>query len=219
MVVSAHPDDETLGCGGTLLRHRAAGDEVHWLIASSRTQPRWSAAQVAQRRGQIECVAKAYDAAGVWQLGHPDAELDLVPLATLIEGIDGVLRDVRPHVVYVVHRGDVHSDHVRVHTATMSALKAFRMSSLGVRRVLAFETLSSTDAAVQDPAHAFLPTVYNDITGFVGGKCRILTQYATELQDDRMPRTTSAVTALARMRGAAVGVEHAEAFVLLRELT
>lgn len=218
MVVSAHPDDETLGCGGTLLKHRAAGDEVHWLIASSRTQPRWSPAQVAHRRRQIDCVAKAYDVAGVCELGHRDAELDLVPLAALIEGIDAVLRDVRPHVVYVVHGGDVHSDHVLVHTATMSALKAFRMVALGVRRVLAFETLSSTDAAVQDPAHAFLPTVYNDITGFLEDKCRILAQYATELQDDRLPRTASAVTALARLRGAAVGVEHAEAFVLLREL-
>ena len=218
LAVSAHPDDETLGCGGTLLKHRAAGDDVHWLIASSRTQPRWSVAEVAERRRQIENVAAAYGVEKVAELGHPDAGLDLVPMADLVEGIDAVLAEVRPEVVYVVHGGDVHSDHVLVHTATMSALKAFRMASFGVRRLLAFETLSSTDAAVQDPRHAFLPTVYSDISGFLEQKCSVLQHYSTELQDAWLPRSRSAVSALARVRGAAVGVEHAEAFVLLREL-
>jgi N-acetylglucosamine malate deacetylase 1 len=219
LVVSAHPDDETLGCGGTLLKHGARGDDVHWLVVSARTEPRWTAAAVAARREQITQVAAAYGFVSVRELGHPDAELELVPLAVLIEGIDAVLGDVRPEVVYVVHGGDVHSDHVVVHTATMSALKAFRMGSLGVRRVLAFETLSSTDAAVQEPRHAFLPTVFSDITGFVEQKCSILQHYASELQDTLLPRSTSAMTALARLRGATVGVEHAEAFVLLRELS
>jgi hypothetical protein len=89
---------------------------------------------------------------------------------------------------------------------------------LGVRRVLAFETLSSTDAAVQDLRHAFLPTVYSDITGYLEEKCDVLEHYCSELQDPWQPRTRSAVTALARLRGASVGVEHAEAFMLLREL-
>jgi LmbE family N-acetylglucosaminyl deacetylase len=218
LVVSAHPDDETLGCGGTLLKHRAAGDETHWLIVSSRTEPRWSQAEVAARRHQIRCVTEDYGFASVVELGHRDAELDLVPMARLIEGIDEALRELRPDTVYVVHGGDVHSDHSLVHTATMAALKAFRMALLGVRRVLAFETLSSTDAAVQSLAHAFLPTVYADITGFLEQKCGVLDRYASELQGDRQPRSASAVTALARLRGAAIGVEHAEAFVLLREL-
>lgn len=218
LAVSAHPDDETLGCGGSLLRHLAAGDEVHWLIATSRRAPRWSAEEIAQRELQIKSVAAAYGVSEPVQLGHPDAELERVPMADLIEGIDGVLADVRPEIVYVVHGGDVHSDHVLVHTATLSALKTFRMRMLGVRRVLAFETLSSTDAAVQDPRHAFLPTVYSDITGYLDEKCRVLEHYGSELQGTWQPRTPSAVTALARVRGASIGVEHAEAFVLLREL-
>lgn len=218
LVVSAHPDDETLGCGGTLLRHVASGDEVHWLIATSRRSPRWSTDQVALREVQIKNVAAAYGVLEPVELGHPDAELDRVPMADLIEGIDAVLGRVRPEVVYVVHGGDVHSDHVLVHTATMSALKAFRMRMLGVRRVLAFETLSSTDAAVQDLRHAFLPTVFSDITGYLEEKCSVLAHYCSELQDPVLPRSASAVTALARLRGAGVGVEHAEAFVLLREL-
>ena len=219
MAIAAHPDDETLGCGGTLLRHRAAGDEVHWLVASSRTTPRWSSREVEAQQHQVQRVAEAYGVTKVAQLGHPDAALDTVPRAELVEGIDSVLAEARPEVVYVVHGGDAHSDHALVHDAAMSALKAFRMTALGVRRVLAFETLSSTDAAVQDARHAFLPTVFSDITGFLVGKCDVLGLYATEVQDGWLPRTTSAVTAQARLRGAAVGVEHAEAFVLLREVT
>jgi LmbE family N-acetylglucosaminyl deacetylase len=218
LAVSAHPDDETLGCGGTLLKHRSAGDQVHWLIATSRTQPRWSAGAIALHEQQIKKVARAYGVVDVAQLGHPDAQLEQVPTAQLIEGIDAVLGAVRPEVVYIVHGGDVHSDHVIVHRATMAALKAFRMTSLGVRRVLAFETISSTDAGVQDGSHAFLPTVYSDITGFLEQKCSVMQHYASELQDGWLPRTASAMAALSRLRGATVGVEHAEAFVLLREL-
>jgi LmbE family N-acetylglucosaminyl deacetylase len=154
----------------------------------------------------------------VSQLAHPDSALDAVPFATLIEDIDRVVARVRPETVYVVHRGDVHSDHVLVHLATMSVLKSFRMSCLGVRRVLAYETLSSTDAAsVVQPA--FLPTVFSDISGFLEAKCRLMECYDSELQGRWMPRTSSALTALARLRGASVGVEHAEAFMLLRELS
>jgi len=87
-----------------------------------------------------------------------------------------------------------------------------------VRRVLAFETSSSTDAAVQEPRHAFLPTVYVNITGFLDLKCDVMKHYTSELQEAWLPRTASTLTALARVRGATVGVEHAEAFVLLREL-
>jgi hypothetical protein len=78
--------------------------------------------------------------------------------------------------------------------------------------------LSSTDAAVQDLRHAFLPTVFSDITGLVQDKCRVMDRYTTEMQDGWAPRASSALSALARVRGAAIGVEHAEAFVLLREL-
>lgn len=219
LAIAAHPDDETLGCGGTLLKHRAAGDDVHWLVASSRAEPRWSAAQVEHRREQIEKVATEYQMSDVSLLGFPDAALDQVPLVDLVEGIDTVLANIRPEIVYVVHGGDVHSDHARVHTAAMSALKAFRMKALGTRRVLAYETVSSTEAAVQHPAQAFLPTVFNDITDHFQHKCVVMGHYDSEWQGGLLPRSPSALEALARWRGATVAVQYAEAFVLLRELS
>jgi LmbE family N-acetylglucosaminyl deacetylase len=219
MAISAHPDDETLGCGGTLLRHHANGDDVHWVVASSRTTPRWSADDVELQQRCIQNVADAYGDGKVVQLGFPDTQLDTVPFADLINGIDTVLSEIRPEVVYVVHGGDIHSEHVIVHAATMSAIKAFRMKTLGVRRVMAFETLSSTDSAVPTSGRPFLPTTFHDISAFLDEKCNVMRLYSSELQDRWLPRTDSALTALARVRGATVGVQYAEAFMLLRELS
>jgi N-acetylglucosamine malate deacetylase 1 len=218
MAIAAHPDDETLGCGGTLLKHRASGHEVHWLIATSRSTSRWSTEAFKTQQAQVEAVARAYSVERVHCLGFPDAGLDTVPIASLIESIDAAVSDVRPELVYVVHGGDVHTDHSLVYTAAMSALKSFRMSALGVRRIVSFETLSSTDAGPQEESNAFRPNIYSDISPFIDEKCQILSLYETEVQQGWLPRTQSAVAALARIRGASVGVQYAEAFVLLREL-
>lgn len=219
LAIAAHADDETLGCGGTLLKHAAAGDDVHWLIATSRTVPRWSASDVALREKQIDSVAAEYGVVEPMELGHEDAGLDRVPMSELVEGVLDAVGRCRPEVVYVVHGGDVHTDHVLVHQASMAALKAFRMGALGVRRVLAYETLSSTDAAAPHPGEGFAPNVFADVTGHLDRKCEIFAQYASEVQEDGLPRSASAMMALARYRGATVGVEHAEAFMLMRELT
>ena len=154
----------------------------------------------------------------VCELGFPDSRLDTVAIGELIEAIDTAIAGWRPEVVYVVHGGDVHTDHALVFTATMSVLKSFRMAHLGVRRVLAYETVSSTDAAVQDLRRAFLPTVFSDISSTIETKLDILACYESELQPDPAPRSASSVRALARTRGATIGVAYAEAFALLREI-
>lgn len=218
VVVAAHPDDETLGCGGALLRHRCDGDEVHWLLATSRQSPRWSSAAVADRQRQVVDVSRDLGFTSVTELDHQDGSLDTVPMTDLIAEVDDALGQVRPDVVYVVHGGDAHTDHSILHRATMSALKAFRMRALGVRRILAYETLSSTEASAAGGGNAFLPTVFTDITGHLNTKLAVMDRYGSELQDELLPRSRSAIVALARLRGATVGVLHAEAFALLREL-
>jgi LmbE family N-acetylglucosaminyl deacetylase len=218
LAISAHADDETLGCGGTLLRHAAAGDQIHWLIATSRTSPPRSQSDVSLRDKQIQSVADEYRVESPVMLGHPDASLDQVPMSVLVEGILGAVEAARPEVVYVVNASDVHTDHNLVNTAAMAAMKAFRMGALGVRRILAYETLSSTEAAAPGPGRVFAPNVFADISDFIEAKCELFAQFESEVQDDGLPRSSSAITALARFRGATVGVEYAEAFMLMREL-
>lgn len=218
LVISAHPDDETLGCGGALLRHRDAGDVLFWLIATETHEPQWSKESISRRAKEVVEVAAQYGVEHTSKLGFRAARLDTVPQAELIDAIRAVVMDVRPEIVYLVHEGDVHSDHRAVFAASMSVLKAFRMRDCGVRRVLSYETLSSTEAAPVHPQRVFLPHVYRDITPYLERKLEIMGLYESEVHADPLPRGPSAIRALARYRGAAIGVEYAEAFMLIREV-
>jgi len=219
LAISGHPDDETLGCGGTLLRHRADGDEVYWVIATQATEPRWQAETVRQKATEVEQVAQAYAMSDVHRLGFPAAMLDVMPHAEVVEALCGVVAKVRPDVVYVVHGGDIHTDHRIVFDASIAALKSHYMKRLGVTRVASYETLSSTDAAPPLADRTFAPSIYRDVTEYLEQKLAIMAMYESELQPFPMPRALESVRALARCRGATVGVAYAEAFMLIRELT
>ncbi len=218
LVISAHPDDETLGSGGTLLKHAARGDAVSWLIASQGQEPQYSRELIRRKAAEVDRVAEAYGMAKCLRLGLPAARLDTLPIADVMAGIRDAVASVAPEVVYVVYGGDVHTDHQVVFVATMAVLKPFHMAGLGVRRVLCYETLSSTEAAAPLPGRGFTPTVFSDIGGSIDRKLAIMRLYESEAHDDPLPRGPAAIRALARYRGAAIGVDYAEAFALVREL-
>ncbi len=217
LAISAHPDDETLGCGGTLLKHKANGDEIYWMIATQSHEPQWSAECIERKAVEVDRVAEAYGIKQCFRLGLPTVRLDTIPQNDLIEHIREVISEAKPEVVYLVHCGDVHTDHQAVFTATMAVLKPFYMARFGVRRVLSYEVLSSTDAAPPHPNAAFTPNVFSDITPHIEGKLEIMAIFETEIQPDPMPRSLSGIRALARYRGATIGTEYAEAFMLVRE--
>ena len=218
LAISVHPDDETLGSGGTLLKHRAAGDQLFWLIATQAQQPQWSAEIIERKAVEVQRAAEAYKMRRTFKLGLPTARLESLPHAELMDRIREVIAEVRPEIVYLVHDGDVHTDHHAVFQATLCVLKAFYMRKLGVRAVLSYETLSSTEAAPPQSSRIFMPTVYREIGDHIDKKIEIMSLYATETQPDPMPRGSSAIRALARYRGATIGVEYAEAFMLIREV-
>ena len=218
LAVSAHPDDETLGCGGALLKHAAEGDSLFWLVATRTYEPEWSAETIRIKADEVKRVAEAYGMQHYFKLGFPSIRLDTLPLADLIGRIRNVIEEVKPGVVYLVHGGDVNSDHYVLFTAVMSVLKGFYMLKQGVRRILSYETLSSTEAAPPQPYRAFVPDVYRDITPWIEQKLQIMGLYESESHPDPMPRGPSAIRALARYRGASIGVDYAEAFMLIREV-
>jgi LmbE family N-acetylglucosaminyl deacetylase len=218
LIISVHPDDETLGCGGTLLKHRDRGDSLHWLIVTQAHEPQWSKDVIERKAAEVLRVAEAYGMERSVRLGFPTIRLDTVPQADLINGIRDFIAQVTPQVVYLVHGGDVHTDHHAVFLAALSVLKPFYMLQLGVQRVLSYETLSSTEAAPPHHARAFIPDVYSDITKYMAQKLAIMALYESEAQPDPLPRGPSAIRALARYRGATIGVEYAEAFKLVREI-
>lgn len=214
LVVAPHPDDEMLGCGGTLLRRRDEGAEIDWLIVTAMDEAHgWPALAVQTRAQEIEKVAQLMGFTSVYQLAYPTACLDQVDLAELVAKVGAIIKAREPIEVYVPSFADAHSDHRVVADIASACAKWFRYPS--IKRILAYETLSETDFSLA--AHRFRPNVFVDITSFLERKLQILQVYASELGQPPFPRSLAAVRALATLRGAASGFVAAESFELLLE--
>lgn len=217
LVVAPHPDDETLGCGGTLLQHVQNGDEVHWLIVTDMSiENGYVQSTVNQRQFEVKKVAAAYGFSNVHNLKFPPAKLDEIPRNSLIQSISRIIKEVAPAVIYLPFRGDVHSDHAVVFDAVVSCTKWFRYPS--IRRVLCYETLSETDFGLNPESAKFAPNSFVDISAYIDKKIEIAQVYKGEMGEFPFPRSKKALKALAQVRGAASGCFAAESFILLREI-
>lgn len=215
IVIAPHPDDEVLGVGGVLLRRKAEGAKVAWLIVTAvSVQSGWSEEKVKQRADEIKRITELFGFDEVFTLNFPTTQLDRVPMSDLVAGISEVFRSFKPEEVFVPHPSDVHTDHRVVFDAAASCTKWFRYPS--VKRVLAYETLSETDLGLGTD-QGFRPNVFVDIEPFLDNKLRAMDIYESELGVFPFPRSHEAIRALATLRGAASGFKAAEAFELLRE--
>jgi len=214
MVVAPHPDDETLGCAGTLLRLAEQGVSLSWLIVTGMTD-RYSDEQRRERADTISKVTSAYGFDAVHQLDKPTTELDSLPMSELIEAIGGVFNDVQPDWVLLPHRGDVHSDHRIVFDACVACSKWFRYPF--IQRMMSYETLSETDFSLSGNEDIFQPNVFFNIKQQLEHKLEIMAMYPGECGEFPFPRSPEAITAQAKLRGAQSGYHAAEAFMLLRE--
>ena len=217
LVVAPHPDDESLGCGGTLLRHIAEGDSVHWIIVTTMTVSQgFSEDRIATRNAEIDSVASAYGFSDVHRIGLPTTRLDTLAVGDLVGAIGKVFQAIHPDTVYLPYRNDVHSDHVATFDATTSCCKTFRNNS--VKRVYAYETLSETEFGLRPGDPGFRPNLFIDISENVERKIQILNMYTGEMGVFPFPRSEECVRAQAVLRGSQAGVHAAEAFMVLKEI-
>lgn len=223
LVVAAHPDDEVLGCGGTIARHSDAGDHVEILIvaegATSRQQKR-DRNQVDRELSDLRIAAQEagiiLGAARVELLDLPDNRLDSIDRLDLIKKIESYMDQYKPQVVYLHHAGDVNIDHRRLHEAVVTACRPTPKQT--VRQMLSFETSSSSEWQPPGSAPAFLPNLFVDITDQLRRKQEALMRYGSEIRPWPHARSMEAIEHLVRWRGSQVGVEAAEAFCLLRQV-
>jgi LmbE family N-acetylglucosaminyl deacetylase len=214
LAVAPHPDDETIGAGGLLLRAAEAGREIHWLIVTTmRSEDGWPAERITRRESEIENVAKEFGFVGVHRLGLPTTRLDTLSMGDVVAAIGRVVSQVRPQMILLPHRGDAHSDHQIVHDAGAACAKWFRYSS--VQWTLVYETLSETDAAIQQML-PFRPDIYVDIGKHLNRKIAITRHFAGEFHPFPFPRSEVAIHAQGQLHGTASGFQAAEAFMLLR---
>jgi N-acetylglucosamine malate deacetylase 1 len=215
LVVAPHPDDETLGCGGTLLRLAQSGAQLAWLIVTGISREGgFSDERVKERDAEIEKVSSLFGFKEVFNLKLPTRQLDRVPIQDLMGQFSAVYRSFKPEQVFLPNRSDVHTDHRIVFDAGAACSKWFRFPS--VQRVLAYETLSETDFALGESS-IFRPNYFVDISDHLERKLEILQLYKSEIDEFPFPRSVEAVRALARLRGSTAGCKAAEAFQLLRE--
>lgn len=217
LVVAAHPDDEVLGCGGTIARHTASGDEVRVLILGKGIASRGTGRKAAELAKLRSAAKKANAILAVKE--HflermPDNRMDGVDLLDVVKVVEQHIDDFNPQTVYTHHAGDLNVDHRVTHQAVMTACRP--VPGLSVARILCFEVPSSTEWQAPASGPVFAPNWFCDISCTLPAKLKALRAYADEMRKWPHPRSLRAVKHLAHWRGATVGVDAAEAFVLAR---
>lgn len=216
LAIAPHPDDEVLGCGGTLARHAAQGDAVHVLIITRGDPDLYPDDDEVAIRQEIEAAHHVLGVDSTTYLDFPAPRLDTIAGYQLAEAIGQVIAQVRPDTLYLPHHGDIHVDHQRVYQAALVAARP--INHCPVRRLLCYETLSETEWSPPQGSAAFIPTAFSDISDFLEIKLKAMACYEAELKEFPHPRSLPAITALAQLRGATVGLKAAEAFAVVRQI-
>lgn len=216
LIIAVHPDDETLGCGGTLLKHKNNGDKIYWLILTKANPKITAIADIENlQENYVKKIASLYQFDDWLHLPYLTTELDQYPIGMLIKDISGFINKVKPSWIYFHHPSDIHSDHKIAFEAIYSCTKNFRYPY--IEKILLFETLSETEFSVAFQNNSFVPNTFNDITSYLDKKLELMKLYTTEQMEEPFPRATSTIQALARYRGSRIGVQYAEAFTLIFE--
>ena len=215
LVVSPHMDDEVLGVGGTIAKHVENGDEVYVCFVAHRIYNHKYNKIASDKEMENALEAKKV-------LGYRDAKflnlnderLDLC-LQDILIPLEGYVSEINPEFVYINHGGDNHQDHKAVFRAAMVAIRP--AVAKGIKKVLVYESPSSTEQSPPIPEYAFLPNFYVNIEKYINKKIQALKCYERESRKFPHPRSLEGVEVLAKKRGVEIGFSTSEAFVILRE--
>lgn len=222
LVVVAHPDDEVLGCGGTMARLAQEGHVVRVAILAEGMTSRYpqpeqaDPKQIHQLHEQAQRAADKLRVAEVVVAKLPDNRLDTVPLLEVVKLVEELLEKFKPDVIYTHHPGDLNVDHGVVHRAVLTATRP--TPGQKVQEIFAFEVPSSTEWAFHRLEPSFRPNVFVDISGTLEAKIAALACYDTETRKFPHPRSPEALRAIAARWGSVAGFQAAEAFELIRSL-
>ena len=222
LVVAAHPDDEVLGCGGTIARLAEEGHVIFVAILGEGITSRYERRKEADKmlvRGLRDCSRKVGDLLGIKDLFFfdlPDNRFDTVPLLDVVKIIEKLVKRLRPEIVYTHHVGDLNVDHSVVHKAVLTATRP--LPGHPVREVYAFEIPSSTEWAFGQYQQGFWPNVFVEISATLTTKIRAIALYESETEPFPHPRSPKAIKSIATRWGSVAGLKAAEAFVLLRSI-
>lgn len=223
LVIAAHPDDEVLGCGGTIAKHAMNGDSVAVVIMAEGITSRDPKRRRDKRGSELSELAssarkanKIIGTKSLELLKFPDNRMDSVDLLDIVKAVEELVEKHMPEIVYTHSSGDVNIDHRRIHEAVVTACRP--MPGRPVKTLLFFEVPSSTEWQAPGSAMPFVPGWFVDISDAIDLKMKALDAYCAEMRPWPHARSKEAVASLARFRGASAGFEAAEAFMLGRNL-
>jgi len=220
LVVAAHPDDEVLGCGGTVARLAREGHRVSFAILGEGVTSRYAdpkqadAALLKALHHKAHEAAKLLGAAELSLHNLPDNRFDTVPLLDVVKRVEGLVEQHKPELIFTHHSGDLNVDHQVTHRAVLTATRP--LAGKSVREIYAFEVPSSTEWAFQQMAPIFRANVFYDISATLELKQRAMALYDSEARAFPHPRSSQALEAIALRWGSVAGLHAAEAFEVQR---
>lgn len=222
LMVAAHPDDEILGAGGVMAKYIHEGHEVYAVILGEGQTSRFDKRENALSEDVLALHRDSLAAGNIigfqkmYFENLPDNRFDELALLDIIKIIEKYLRQIKPHIVYTHHGGDLNIDHRRTYEAVLTATRPVHGS--GVEELYTFETLSSTEWNFGNAQNGFVPNVFCDIRDYIDQKCDAMGQYVSELCNFPHPRSIEGIRTKARMWGSVAGLQYAGAFQLIRKV-
>lgn len=208
LVIGAHPDDEILGVGGTILKHIDKGDEVYCLIATKAYKPKWNDETIKMQKKQQDEVDEVLGIERRYNLDFDTTKLNTLPHGEFNEVMTKKIEKVDPDVIYTHYKDDLNMDHRFVFHASMVATRPPNNIKL-----ICYETLSETEWNDKP----FKPNYWIDISSFIEKKIDAFRKYETEIKDYPHPRSPEGIRSLAKRRGTEACMNYAEAFNVIRE--
>ena len=217
LVIAAHPDDEVLGCGGSLVLHKIRKDEISVIFmsngVSSRSKENYS--EIIKRKKMAQMVCKKLNIKNAFFLDFPDNELDKISLLTITKKIEKIIYKIKPTLIYTHSFSDLNIDHQKTFEATLTACRP--QPKFSVREIYSFEIPSSTGWH-HYKIKKFNPNLYIDITKIIKKKSELLKIYSKEMRKEPHARSIKGLLNLSRYRGNQVRLKNAEAFEVIRIL-
>lgn len=224
LVIAAHPDDEVLGCGGTIALHANNGDYVNVAILAEGLTSRKKVRNRDLFNEEFKILRNAAYSANeilgvkdVRLFDFPDNRMDSIDRLDVIKVVEDIINEIKPDIIYTHHIGDVNIDHTRIHEAVITAVRPIPGNHI-VEELIFFETASSTEWMTPGTAPPFVPNYFVNIESTLHKKLEALRAYEYEMRDWPHARSIKALEHLAKWRGANIGVNAAEAFVIGRKI-
>ena len=215
LIIAAHPDDEILGCGGTILKLKKT-HQIKTIFLTNGVSSRTSSQnKIAIRKKECLSLFKHLKIDKPIFFNLPDNQLDKVPLLRIVKKIEVILKKYNPHTVFTHFENCLNVDHRIAYNATITACRPLK--SISVKKILSFEILSSTDWSLFRKKQ-FQPNFFIDISKEIKGKISSLKFYKSEMRKYPHSRSIKSVESLARVRGVSSGCKFSEAFILVRNI-